>query len=93
MRRSGKTTRAIDTAVQKLFELGKIYVPTLNILNSSEKDIQKICDFVQLDPNIEIGHAQRFFRDTLLWRLHTEHKGQVTLEGNWIKLKDYDNRD
>lgn len=91
MRRSGKTTRAIDLAIQELFKFGKIYIPFKTELEDGKK-VSRIIEYCQIDPDADKGSAQRDFKQRLFERIKNEHKNQIVLEGNWIKLKDADNR-
>lgn len=84
MRKSGKTTRTIDSAIQHLFEFGKIYIPTDNLFmehegfekvfrgtGAKESDV-----FYDIDwrPN---NSAQKHFITRLSIRLSNEHPNQV----------------
>jgi len=91
MRRSGKTTRSIDLAIQKLFEFGKIYIPSKTELEEG-KNIRKIIEYCQIDTDADKGSAQRDFKLRLLDRIKLEHRDQVVIDSNWIKLIDENNR-
>lgn len=78
MRRSGKTTRLIDTAIQALFERGELHLS----LNDNVKS-----DF--LDPDSRKGNkAQRDFVDRLIKRLSIEHSGsyQTIKQGDFVLI-------
>ena len=72
MRRSGKTTRAIDEAVQKLFTHEIIIVPKTAYSTTPETLLNSkfpVC----VDPNYMDGYAQREFLYALRQRLKNEH--------------------
>lgn len=85
MRRSGKTTRAIDEAIQLIFSEGQILVPSKGILLNPTiggfPEGIKVC----IDPDWTIGTAQQNFLVRLKRRIREEHYGSITHE---IK-KDY----
>ena len=64
MRRSGKTTRLIDEAIQELFKKGELKLS----LNYNVKS-----DFLDRDSTSE-NRAQRDFVDRLIQRLSIEHR-------------------
>lgn len=84
MRRSGKTTRLVDKAVQHLFEKGSIKI-LLNNEIFNEAITNKMTDeekanhfeFVDQDAQKE-NSAQRDFLDRFSNRLLQEHKHYVT---------------
>lgn len=97
MRRSGKTTRDIDSSIQTLFTEGKIYIPTkteylsyvkvcLNPIESIQHKLHQILQYVVVDSDYNEGFAQEDFRNRLIQRLKIEHKQQFEIEGRWIKL-------
>lgn len=65
MRRSGKTTRLVDAAIQALFERGELHL--------SENHNVKT-DFLDQDSTPQ-NRAQREFVDRLMKRLFMEHEG------------------
>ena len=75
MRRSGKTTRAVDQAIQHLFNNKQLVV--YKIFNT-KSDI--------LDPDAELHNsAQRYFLNCLLRRLEVEHHRAYEID----KMSDY----
>ncbi len=94
MRRTGKTTRLIDGAVQALFDNGKIIVPTRNqVFDSYDKwkrglSSEQINDLAFIDPDIsDANEAQSFFLKSLRRRLNIEHPGAFEEKGNVFRLK------
>jgi len=79
MRRSGKTTRAVDQAIQTLFRYKKLVI-------SEVYDERSDC----LDPDAnEHPEAQLYFIQSILKRLESEHKGAyeiVKRNGNLIEI-------
>lgn len=84
MRRTGKTTRLIDEAIQTLFNDGIICVPKAPIY--SEKINHKRVK-VFIDPNhSNMNHAQDYFRARLRRRLEIEHEGCFVITGDNVKI-------
>ena len=75
MRRSGKTTRAIDEAVQKLFNLGGIVIPRTSFSTMSERLLQTVPKEypICVDPDYMSGRAQIEFLRLLKLRIRNEH--------------------
>lgn len=83
-RRSGKTTRTIDDAIQKLFTNSEIWIPSKTVIlefnnQNSQKKNQEIKDFSkfsiidddwELDSFVQIGLIKRIIN-----RLENEHSG------------------
>ncbi len=72
MRATGKTTRAIDEAIQKLFTHEVIIVPKTAYSATPGKllnDKFPVC----VDPDYMNGHAQREFLKLLKLRIRNEH--------------------
>lgn len=79
MRRTGRTTRVIDVAIQKLFENGCIVIPSrdnltegrnLYVKGKSEKIIQDLV----IDPDYNEGSSvQIVLFEKILRRLEVEH--------------------
>lgn len=95
-RRSGKTTRTIDHAIQVLFTKGKIYIPSRqelkdDIEENSEGKINKLMDFVIADYDWHMGRAQDDMKKGLIKRLQSEHNSQFVVRGNWIELVNKEN--
>ncbi|MBB1150266.1 hypothetical protein H4K35_09010 [Myroides sp. NP-2] len=75
MRRSGRTTRIVDEAIQQLFTKGSIYVPTKTHLEENLKDtrsVKKNMNYI-VDPDWDKGYAQRDLFSRILKRLELEH--------------------
>lgn len=72
MRRSGKTTRLVDEAIQYLFNNKSV---NLHITDFSKSD------FVDLDAERH-NLAQKYFIDMLIKRLQNEHYGAFKINGN-----------
>mgnify|MGYP000570683064 CR=1 FL=1 len=79
MRRSGKTTRLIDQAVQTLFQKRELYLCSFH---NDKSDL--------LDPDSAPGnHAQRNFVDRLLDRLSIEHNEscyKIKKQGDFVLI-------
>ena len=79
MRRSGKTTRTIDEAIQKLFTYGEITVP-LNIGNRMYLN-NKREETIVIDPDAKIGNeVQRDLFSRIRKRLELEHRCMITVD-------------
>ena len=72
MRRSGKTTRMVDEAIQHLFNNKNINLH-LTIFGKS--------DFVDVDAERH-NLAQKYFIDMLIKRLENEHRGAFKIDKN-----------
>jgi hypothetical protein len=70
MRRSGKTTRTVDQAIQKLFTDKKLVI---------YKNCDNRSDILDPDANLH-SFAQKHFLDQLLRRLESEHKGSYEID-------------
>lgn len=83
MRRSGKTTRLIDKAIQTLFESGMIFIPTWYSMNQYKRGKRaiKIPTFIDVDAHYA-NFAQENFSNRLLKRLEYEHTDTYTLNGD-----------
>lgn len=88
MRRSGKTTRLIDKAVQHLFEKGSIQILLNNEIFNEDitnkmTDEEKANHFEFVDQDAAKGnYAQRDFLDRFSNRLLYEHKPYVVRISN-----------
>lgn len=92
MRASGKTTRTVDEAIQKLFKYGVIIIP-FNIGNKQFVN-ERNKDILVIDSDAKVGNqAQREMCARLRKRLHSEHNGQFTfnIKEQSITLKKKDN--
>lgn len=88
MRRSGKTTRDIDQAVQDLFNKGSVYVPTKTEINqSTESYNRKLPENSVMDTQWLLGMAQEDFFSRLVKRLSIEHNGNFEVKGRIITFK------
>jgi len=95
MRRTGKTTRLIDEAVQMLFNDGEITVlNNYQLFDKAEKwkrgfkDEQINARLRLIDPDARKDNkAQFYFYEALKRRLYTEHYGAFEEAGNTFKLK------
>lgn len=93
MRRSGKTTRTIDAAIQDLFKGKTLYFPSrdrvIQDAKQSEESRRRINVFSSLfegetsrkaiiDDGVEHGYAQEFLLKQFLRRLSLEHSMSFT---------------
>lgn len=95
LRRSGKTTRTIDQAIQALFKYGIIYVP----LNTEKlHGILAIGDFgpeqIIIDQDAHISNrVQEHLLNSIFRRLQIEHQDQFRVtEVELIVRKDYNGK-
>lgn len=101
IRRSGKTTKCIDDAIQVLFTKGKIYIPSKQELKDdaeltmlgkeSQRKLLKVMDFLVVDYDWHMGRAQDDMKRRLIKRLQSEHNSQFVVRGNWIELVNKEN--
>jgi hypothetical protein len=95
MRRSGRTTRLVDAAIQTLFTEGEIYIPfsrwvedKVGRLGYSPEELQKRDRFIDWIEGGEMhNNTQIYLRNKILDRLHLEHNGQFEVYNEWIRLK------
>lgn len=84
-RRSGKTTRAVDKAIQTLFKEGKILIPysphTEDRLSAFQRGTNSEISIVR-DPDWSKGETQKDFMGILRRRLRAEHHGKYEEEIN-----------
>ena len=75
MRRSGKTTRKVDKAIQVLFTEGGIFIPSYTyLIKDNYDDYVKIDLALIIDPDWLNNHnAQENLKFLILRRLKTEH--------------------
>lgn len=85
MRKSGKTTLIIDSAIQKLFSEGVIYVPTKHELINGSKSNYNFIKWI-IDPDWNLGSAQNDLLRRLTNRLNTEHPGSAKISGRTITV-------
>lgn len=94
MRRSGKTTRLVDEAVQYLFKEGSIRIPSNNEIfdkfyqkGLNNQQMVEFWKFVDVDARKD-NRAQDDFLHKLRDRLLNEHKDRVVMIGrNQFKVK------
>ncbi len=89
MRRSGKTTRKVDEAVQKFFENGAMLIPNNDEIRKGDFN-GELKDQVIIDPDVEIENpnmCQHELKYRIVRRLEIEHHNQFQVNGNRIKLK------
>jgi hypothetical protein len=97
MRRSGKTTRTIDEAIQTLFKEGEIWIPSkqgIKNFNESERfnkneDRLKILSLMIIDPEWQEGRAQEDLGKRIAKRINSEHFDQCTYskENEYLKIR------
>lgn len=83
MRRSGKTTRLIDTAIQLLFLKGEIKVPFVIPDKNPGFEVVEIDNIPYLfDPDCSVNFlgVQRDFALRLVRRINLEHSHQVIID-------------
>ena len=90
--RTGKTTRAVDEAIQTLFQKGKIYIPSFAELSNQApfpEPLVNMFDYMIVDPDWEKGGTvQRHLETCILNRFSREHPhAEIKFSGNWILLK------
>lgn len=87
MRKTGKTTRAVDKAIQTLFEYGKIMI--LKYPKDTMKNFMSE-EFIFEDEEIT-DKERRILFARILERLENEHEGQYEFEEQdlSIELKSY----
>lgn len=85
MRRSGKTTRTVDEAIQKLFNQGEIWIPTMSgIKHMNEKHFPKekkeqLMKFSVIDDEWELSQmVQKHLEKRIVNRLMIEHQQQCS---------------
>lgn len=76
MRKTGKTTRLVDKAIQSLFTNGEICIP-------NSKDSARL---IEVNGEVFTDGSQRNFREIVINRLLLEHKGQFIVDGSIIRL-------
>lgn len=92
MRRTGKTTRLINKAIEDLFEHKIIYIPSSGILFSSVNQDELVTNCKKyktfIEPDVEKGNmAQENFKTRLINRLVLEHNGQFEVSKDFIEIK------
>lgn len=88
MRRTGKTTRSVDKAIQKLFRYGEITVPSKGQIDSGTLDVGIEEGTIIVDPDWMDGdRVQDHLRSRILRRLQEEHKPDIEISNSRIILK------
>ena len=92
-RRTGKTTRMVDQAIQELFRYGRIRIPNQSdILNSVHiTNMAPQYTYVIIDPDyIEDTHIQQDLFKKIVKRLDNEHKVNLSVDfkNNIITLNE-----
>ena len=88
MRRSGKTTRAVDNAIQVLFKYGAIYIPTKTQIKNNDFDGIPYSQIVK-DEDWYEGKAQDEFARRIYNRLQIEHRHlEIKFSrSGWLKIR------
>ena len=84
MRRTGKTTRLIDAAVQTLFTTGFIYIPTKSQLLNKVNPLKRIMRVKNINDSqvfYDLDEQNHFYK-CLKRRLYTEHHGSFEEKDN-----------
>ncbi|RDY58019.1 hypothetical protein [Flagellimonas nanhaiensis] len=93
MRRTGKTTRLVDLAIQTLFEKGEIFIADMKWIESERRGFtsDEIADRDKFIDEIDASQRiQNHLMSRILKRLESEHHGQFEVNGRFIRLKsDY----
>ncbi|MBS3914831.1 MAG: hypothetical protein KG003_10040 [Bacteroidetes bacterium] len=88
MRRSGKTTRLINEAIEILFKEKIIYIPTKQGIRTPNKWESKADKFNLIDPDYsESNMAQEDFIRRIFNRAMAEHPGQIEIDRNTYRVK------
>lgn len=88
MRASGKTTRKVDEAVQKLFVQRLIVIPFYSNLKDKQYYRGRDINTFIIDEDWEShSNVQKYLLQKILERLQLEHTNQYVVEGNKIYLK------
>lgn len=87
MRRSGKTTKIIDAAIQQLFTEGEIWIPSKYKIRSVDVYDVKHFEFNEeykvkavIDEDWNKGYAQEDLSERIIRRIDLEHKYQYEIE-------------
>jgi len=83
--KTGKTTRVVDAAIQRLFARGVIKVPMRPGIEKMSSGAFKDCI---VDPDWETSYSvQRSLFSRILRRLSSEHKGQYIVDRNKFTIR------
>ena len=95
MRRSGKTTRAVDDAIQRLFTIGEIWILKSEYLEKYQENLLLNYNTLELKQKVVYDYdwkgnnMQRIFYDKIKKRLDNEHSIEIfccSFEHGW-KIK------
>lgn len=92
---NGTTTRAVDEAIQILFENGVCIVPTKNLKMFRQINSDELMDLIVFDDTIEKDNGVKDFLDKLASRLEYEHKKSIKYKtyNDFIRVKLEDDTD
>lgn len=83
MRRSGRTTRTVDEAIQTLFTKGSILIPYSSI-TELQRSTSRVSGVLQIpiivDPDYFQADVQRDIQQLILNRLKSEHPGYYSVD-------------
>ena len=95
MRRNGKTTRAVDDAIQRLFTIGEIWILKSEYLEKYQENLLLNYNTLELKQKVVYDYdwngnnMQRIFYDKIKKRLDNEHSIEIfccSFEHGW-KIK------
>ena len=95
MRRNGKTTRAVDDAIQRLFTIGEIWILKSEYLEKYQDNLLLNYNTLELKQKVvydydwKVNNMQRIFYDKIKKRLDNEHSIEIfccSFEHGW-KIK------
>ncbi len=95
MRRNGKTTRAVDDAIQRLFTIGEIWILKSEYLEKYQENLLLNYNTLELKQKVvydydwKVNNMQRIFYDKIKKRLDNEHSIEIfccSFEHGW-KIK------
>ena len=92
---NGTTTRAVDEAIQVLFENGVCIVPTKNLKMFRQINNDELMDLIVFDDTIEKDNGVKDFLDKLASRLEYEHEKSIKYKmyNDFIRIKLEDDTD
>ena len=89
MRRTGKTTRLVNEAIEYIFKNGELVVFNQHQINKFEKEgargqtkefVDCAMRFIDVDSNTRAPSIQQYFIDKLRSRLEIEHQGSFEVD-------------
>ena len=95
MRRNGKTTRAVDDAIQRLFTICEIWILKSEYLEKYQENLLLNYNTLELKQKVvydydwKVNNMQRIFYDKIKKRLDNEHSIEIfccSFEHGW-KIK------